>query len=170
MSTKSWTNKSKYRQPNFLTVVFEPFVPSSFTFQLLPFLANGSWKWNSFWPRFVHSDQRRFTLTQDRPFALRIVYFEHSFFSPQFILIYFFEVFATNGTVQEKPCIKVLSSTWLNHPTNKNQEMSFAYAFCQYQEIFINQYSELVSYPDAVAKCGAHGLAWPHELKLRKGI
>ena len=48
--------------------------------------------------------------------------------------------------------------------------VSLAYAFCQYDEIFINQYSELVSYSDAVKKCGLRGgLAWPHALKLRKG-
>ena len=85
----------------------------------------------------------------------------------------FFKVFDTNGTVQEKPCIQVVSSTWLDHPTNKNAKMSFAYAFCQYDDIFINQNSELVSYADAIKKCGTRGdtrLAWPHELKLRVGI
>lgn len=82
----------------------------------------------------------------------------------------FFKVFDTNGTLQEKPCIQVVSSTWLDHPTNKNAKMSFAYAFCQYDDILINQYSELVSYPDAIKKCGEKKLAWPHELRLRVGI
>ena len=55
--------------------------------------------------------------------------------------------------------------------------MSFAYAFCQYDDIFIDQNSELVSYSDAIKKCGtrgelaeSRGLAWPHELRLRMGI
>ena len=79
--------------------------------------------------------------------------------------------------MQEKPCIKVVSSTWLDHPSNKNAKMSFAYAFCQYDDIFIDQNSELVSYSDAIKKCGtrgelaeSRGLAWPHELRLRMGI
>ena len=75
-----------------------------------------------------------------------------------------------NGTEQEKPCIQVRSSTWLDHPTNQNQEISFGYAFCEYEDIFINQYSELLSYPDAIKKCGSQGLTWPRKLLLRKGV
>ena len=76
-------------------------------------------------------------------------------------------VFVDNGTSREKPCIRIQSSTWLNHPTNELSKSSFGYAFCKYEKIFIKNDSELVSYQDALKKCGSLGLGWPRDLKLR---